>query len=439
MTGCGRVINRAVVYGVLAVAIGASYVYGVSRADTWLGMDTNWLAPPQVAAAGLIAIAFHPVRAGLESLADRVVYGRRMRPATAVARIAALGRSTSADADTLRGLARIIATGLGTGSASVRLRLSDGGDAVYTWPDNGEPVPESGRAPVSGPVSAWPVTYRGETVGAIELPAGYGRSPAPGRRALRGRLVASAGVLLHNAILTIELQEQVRAAQARAAQIRASRWRIVTAQDSERRELERDLHDGAQPGLTAVRLTLGLITHLAAAGDGQAPAARRALGDLSAQAEGALAGLRQSLRGLDHETLRRSGLPRALAELADDIGITGRLRLEDLTGGLRLRADLETAAYLCCTEAMHNAAKHSPDARVTVRLEHHGPSGTLAFSVADDGPGFDVPAQADGPSGGLQNMTDRAAAVGGTVTVSSTSRGTVVAGSVPAPAVRPGR
>jgi signal transduction histidine kinase len=249
---------------------------------------------------------------------------------------------------------------------------------------------------------------------------------------LRGRLVASAGVLLHNAILTIELQHQVRAAQARAAQIRASRWRIVTAQDSERRELERDLHDGAQPGLTAVRLTLGLITHLTAAGDGKAPTARKALDDLSAQAESALAGLRQILRGLDHETLRQSGLARALAELAEDIGITTRLRIEDLTGGLRLPADLETAAYLCCAEAMHNAAKHSPDARVTVRLGHDAPSGTLAFSVADDGPGFDIPAHAEAMSGGLQNMADRAAAAGGTVTVSSSSRGTVVSGSVPA-------
>ena len=428
MTGFGRVINRTLIYGVLAVAIGAAYVYGVSHVDTWLGMDSDWLAPQQVAAAGLVAVVFHPVRVGLESLADRVIYGRRLRPATAVARIAALGRSTGADADALRELARIIATGLGTASAAVRLNLSDGASARYTWPDGGE----WDEAAASGQVTAWPVTYRGGPVGAIELPTGGGRSPAPRRRALRERLVASTGVLLHNASLNIELQHQVRAAEARAAEIRASRWRIVAAQDSERSELERNLHDGAQPGLTAVRLTLGLITHLAKAGGGKEPTARKALDDLSVQAESALAGLRQILRGLDHEVLRQSGLAPALAELAEDIGIAGHARIEDLTGGLRLWADLETTAYLCCAEAMQNAAKHSPDAQVTVRLEHNAQSETLVFSVYDDGPGFDLAAHTSAVSGGLQNMADRAAAVGGTVTISSSPHGTVVSGSIPA-------
>jgi signal transduction histidine kinase len=428
MTGFGRVMNRTLIYGVLAVAIGASYVYGVSHVDTWLGMDTDWLAPQQVAAAGLVAVVFHPVRVGLESLADRVIYGRRLRPATAVARIAALGRSTGADADALRELARIIATGLGTGSAVVRLNLSDGARAGYAWPNGGG----SDDAAAFGQVTAWPVTYRGQVVGAIELPTGRGRSPAPRRRALRERLVASAGVLLHNASLNIELEHQVRAAEARAAEIRASRWRIVAAQGSERRELERNLHDGAQPGLTAVRLTLGLITHLAKAGSGKEPTARKALDDLVLQAESALAGLRQILRGLGHEVLRQSGLAPALAELAEDIGIAGHTRIEDRTSGLRVRADLETTAYLCCAEAMQNAAKHSPDAKVTVRLEHNAQSETLVFSVHDDGLGFDVAAHAGAVSGGLQNMADRAAAVGGTVTISSTPHGTVITGSIPA-------
>jgi signal transduction histidine kinase len=433
MTGFGRVMNRTLIYGVLAVAIGAAYVYGVSHVDTWLGMDTDWLAPPQVAAAGLVAVVFHPVRVGLEWLADRVIYGRRLRPATAVARIAALGRSTGADADALRELARIIATGLGTESAAVRLNLSDGARAGYAWPDGGE----WDEAAVPGQVTAWPVTYQGEAVGAIELPTGRGRSPAPRRRALRERLVASAGVLLHNARLNIELELQVRVAEARAAEIRASRWRIVAAQGSERRELERNLHDGAQPGLTAVRLTLGLVTHLAKAGGGKEPTARKALDDLVVQAESALAGLRQILRGLGHEVLRQSGLAPALAELAEDIGIAGVTRIEDRTCGLRVRADLEAAAYLCCAEAMQNAAKHSPDAKVTLRLEHNAQAETLVFSVSDEGPGFDIAAHAGAVSGGLQNMADRAAAVGGTVTISSTPHGTVVCGSIPAARVLP--
>ena len=423
MNGPGRIINRTLIYGLLVAAIGAAYVYGVSNIDAWFGLDADWLAPPQVAAAGLVAVVFHPVRTGLESLADRVVHGSRLRPEEAVARITALGAPRAVGAASLRDLARIVATGLGTGSAAVRLRLSDGGESVYAWP-------EPAQATWPTDATSLPVSYRGEVVGAIELPTAPGRGPAWRRRALRDELVGSAGVVLHNASLDIELEHQVREAEQRADEIRASRWRIVAAQDSERRELERDLHDGAQPGLTAVRLALGLVTHLTNAG--RAQAADRALDELRTHIESAAAGLAQTLRGLDPEILRRSGITAAIGELLDELGLRERARIEDATTGLRLRPDLEATAYFCCAEAVQNAAKHSPGGRLTVRLRHEERAEIFAFEVTDDGLGFDPSAHSSSVGGGLQNMADRAATVGGTLTIASGRHGTTVTCEIPA-------
>ena len=426
MSTLGRFAHRSLIYILLAAAIGAAYVYGVSNIDAWFGLDSDWLAPPQVAAAGLVAVALHPVRSGLESLADRIVHGRRLRPAEAVARIAALGAGTATGATALRDLARIVATGLGTGGAAVRLRLSDGGTVVYAWPESAEPA-----WPADSGASSLPVSYRGEVVGALELPAGPGRGPARRRRALRDELVASAGVVLHNAGLDIELEHQLRAAERRAVEIHASRWRIVAAQDSERRELERDLHDGAQPGLTAVRLALGLVTHLTNAGKAQA--ADKALDDVCAQLRSAAEGLRHTLRGLDPEILRRFGLAAAVGQLIDELGVRDHAWIEDGTDGLRLRPDVEATAYFCCAEAVQNAAKHSPGARLSVRLRHDRSAGTLVFEVTDEGPGFDPRAHSGGVGSGLQNMADRAATVGGTLAITSGPRGTTVTGRIPAP------
>jgi len=179
-----------------------------------------------------------------------------------------------------------------------------------------------------------------------------------------------------------------------------------------------------------VRLALGLVTHLTNAG--RAQAADRALDDLCAQMRSAAEGLGHTLRGLDPAVLRRSGIAAALAELIEELGVRDHAWIEDGTEGLRLRPDLEATAYFCCAEAVQNAAKHSPGARLSVRLRYNRRVGTLTFEVTDDGPGFDPRAHAGGAGSGLQNMADRAATVGGTLSIASGPRGTTVAGEIPA-------
>ena len=413
-------VNRALTYGVLAAVIGAVYVFGVVRVDAWLGLDSDWLAPPQVAAAGLVALAFHPVRVRLELLADRLLYGRRIAPYDVLAQISALSNSSGGPGEAaLTDLARIVAQGLRARYAIAYLDLEDGSEARYQWPS------EAARAEGAERIIA--IEYRGSPVGRLVIPAQAGRAPATERRVLLDHLARAAGLVMHNARLAVDLEHRLRVIEARAAEIRASRWRIVAAQDSERRELERDLHDGAQPGLTAVRLSLGLVSHLVASGS---DAAGEALLRLRSQIDDATLSLRQTLRGLAPTALGEHGIIRALEELAQSLGADVDFHVDDETRQARFSPQIEAAVYFCCAEAIQNAVKHCPGAAVAATLRWERDRSRLLFEIADDGPGFDA---AGSTGNGIQNMADRIGAAGGVLKIESEpGAGTKVSGSVPA-------
>jgi signal transduction histidine kinase len=408
-------VDRALVAVILAAGVGAAYVVAVVRVDSVFGLDTDWLAPPQVAAAGLVAIAFEPVRSRLQRLADRAVHGRRLTQSEVLARVSALSRASAVDAESFRELARIVAQTLGTSGAAIHVRAADGSEQVHRWPPLGQAPAREHRIPV---------VVGGGTAGALAIPDD---GPPADRRhqALLDDLCRAVGVLLRNAVLASELQESVASAAARSAQIRASRWRIVTAQDSERRELERDLHDVAQPGLTAVRLTLGLANHLAAAGG---DACHRALVTLRSQIALADAGLRQTLQGIEPPALTDQGIVAALRATAETLHLDTEFRVGDAVLGARFAHHLETAVYFCCAEALQNTAKHCPGATAVVELGLA--DARLRFVISDNGPGYEPSAVA--PGSGLQNMADRMAAVGGDLAVTSVlGRGTTFIGSIP--------
>jgi signal transduction histidine kinase len=206
-------------------------------------------------------------------------------------------------------------------------------------------------------------------------------------------------------------------------ELRASRERIVSSGDAARRRLERDLHDGAQQHLVLLGLKLGMAKRLIRSD----PAAAETLHDeLRGDLDMALAELRQLAHGIYPASLSNDGLARALQEAVDRSAIEASVTCD---GVGRYRPEIEGAVYFTCVEALQNAAKHAGEgARATVRLAQR--NGSLEFSVSDDGAGFD-PAVA-GRSAGLQNMTDRIGALGGTVAVDSApGAGTRVVGAVP--------
>jgi signal transduction histidine kinase len=253
-------------------------------------------------------------------------------------------------------------------------------------------------------------------LGALSVAKRPGEPLTPAEDKLIGDLAAQIGLILRNVGLTGQLGE-------RLAELQASRRRIVTAQDDQRRRIERDLRDGAQRKLLAIADGLTLAQSLA----GQDEERERALvGQLRAGTRDALEALRELARGIYPPLLADQGLARAVSAHAGKAPLPV---IVDAGGVGRYPADAETAVYFCCVEATANAARHAPGSTVRIRLR--GSAADVSFEVADDGPGFDrsrVPPSA----GGLQHMADRLAALGGSLEVDGgPGRGTTVTGQIP--------
>jgi signal transduction histidine kinase len=203
--------------------------------------------------------------------------------------------------------------------------------------------------------------------------------------------------------LALENERLQAEALAQLDQLRASRVRIVETGDSERRRLERDLHDGAQQQLLALSYELRLARAQAQA-DGDAPTGSL-LTQATGQAQTALDELRDLAHGIYPAILAEAGLTPALATLADAAPLPVEIR--DAAQG-RYPAAVETAAYLLVAEAVQDAAARGAR-HTTVSLAQDG--GRLVVTVEDDG--------ADRTSSMVQ-LADRVGALDGSLAVEST-------------------
>jgi signal transduction histidine kinase len=232
----------------------------------------------------------------------------------------------------------------------------------------------------------------------------------------------SALVALENHRLTLRIESSLR-------QTRESRARILASADAQRRQIEQNLHDGAQQRLVALRVQLELTEELLTQNPERGLAKLHTLGP---SVEETIDEIRSLARGVYPSLLADLGLAEALRAA----GRTGPIPAVVQPNGVgRYPSEVESAIYFCCLEALQNAYKHAEGAkRISISL---GDGDRLRFEVSDDGAGFDVGATPAGA--GLTNMRDRLAAIGGEVTVSSSSGGgTVVSGSVFLPPVTSG-
>lgn len=207
-------------------------------------------------------------------------------------------------------------------------------------------------------------------------------------------------------------------------EVQASRARIVAAGDSERRRIERNLHDGAQQRLVALAMNLRLARQVA---DDDPDAAKAMLDELGAQLKEAV----QELRNLAHGIYPPLLMERGLADALRAAGSRAALPVEVAIDGIgRYPQDLEATVYFCCLEALQNAGKHAGEgstATVTVQEE----DGSLCFTIADDGVGFDQTTNVRAGIG-FVNMSDRLGAIGGDLQVDSAPGvGTPICGRIP--------
>jgi signal transduction histidine kinase len=316
----------------------------------------------------------------------------------------------------LRALARaLLVTSLPAG-APVRETLARSlGDrtlqVAYWLPDREVFVDERGISvplPAAGSDRTWTaVDYEGRRVAAIIHDASLEASPE-----LVEAAAAAASLALDNERLKAELR-------ARVEELRASRVRLVEASNAARRQIERNLHDGAQQQLVALAIELRLLRSRV----GENPAASELIDRIEDKLATALDELRELARGIHPGILTARGLPPALESLAERAPLEVACEV-DLP--VRPPASVEAVAYFVAAEALTNALKYAQASTVTIRARYEGDD--VVLETEDDGVG----GVNERAGTGLQGLRDRVGALDGALTVvSPEGEGTLVRARIP--------
>jgi two-component system, NarL family, sensor kinase len=381
-----RVLNRALVYGLLTLLVTVAYVL--------LAAVLRHLAPygsgSALAAAVALLVAL-PLRDVLQRAVNRLVHGYRDDPYQALIHlgqrleVAASGDLILVVADTIR----------------TALRLSYVEISVA-----GRTVAASGQHE-GGVREEFPLVFAGERIG--ELIAESDDAFTTAERRLVSGLLGQVATACHATALERDLRE--------------SRERIVGAAEEERRRLRRDLHDGLGPALAGVVLGLHRVrSRLTAAASGSDQI--EALDTLADQTQAAVADVRRLVYGLRPPALDELGLVGALTEQARSLGA---IEVEGPSSALDLPAAVEVAAYRIALEAMTNSVRHAHAGLTVVRIA--ATDGSLNVEIRDDGVGL--------PGGyragvGITSMRERATELGGTCHIGPWEpRGTVVRATMP--------
>lgn len=427
-----RIVNRTLVYGIVVGVITLAYLALVVGLGTLVGRGTQIDVALSVVLTALIAMIFQPLRERARRLANRLIYGRRATPYEVLSKFSDRVSETYAVDDVLPTMARTVGEGMNASRVEVWLLVGDKLVCSATWPEmethssakliDGNELPSFGNSS-----RAIGVTHGGDLLGAICVTKPPGEKLTPIEQRLLSGIASQAGLMLRNVQLGAELN-------ARIDELGASRKRIVSAQDTERRRIERDIHDGAQQDLVALGMKLRVAQDLV----GRDPdRSQQLMEEIQRDTSDALQTLRDLARGIYPPILSDRGIVHALEAYALRCPVTVVVRGTSVE---RYSREVENAVYFCCLEAIQNAVKHA-----------YGPIGVtvwqqnahLGFEVADSGPGFVSDAHAEGS--GLQNMIDRVAALGGTLEIVSQQgtttlvRGRVPVSPAPQPSSRTGR
>jgi len=390
--GVDVAINKTLVYGsvtaLLAIAFGAT----VLLLGTAVGRGSVWAT---AGATLVVAIAFRPLRARMQDAVDRQFSRARydaLRRMTDFLENLRAGRAVPEEVEAL-----------------LRDLIADPALELLFFLPESELYVDARGAPArddhDGDRRRVPIERGGQALGLVLHTHGIDEER------LLPQLVEAGGLAIEIVRLRVGLRRQL-------AEVEASRARIVTAADAERRRIERDLHDGAQQRLVTIGLALRHAQHelggaperVRATLDGAVREVAVAIDELRELAQGLPpAQLDQGLAPAFRELARRTPVPVAVDASAE-----------------RFDRDIEAAAYFIGCEALTNAVKH---ARPTaIALSAASRNGNLVVRVSDDGVGG---ASAERGSG-LRGLSDRVAALGGTLHIDSPAgSGTTLTAELP--------
>jgi signal transduction histidine kinase len=273
------------------------------------------------------------------------------------------------------------------------------------------------------PAYAWAMPSGGPTFGdtVLHTRAEFTLSVVIGALLLLAAPQLTRGLAIADGVLARKLLGPSRDLAARVIELETSRERVVDAAEAERRQIERDLHDGAQQRLVALAMDLGRAKAKFA---DDLDAARELVDQAHVQAKEALTELRNLVRGVHPPVLTDRGLDAALSGLAALCPVPVDVHVDV---PVRPKSSVEAVAYFMVAEALTNVAKHSRASHAKVVVEGHGYPGTLTVMISDDGIGG-----ADITSPGLSGLADRVSGVDGRLSVESPAGGpTIIAAELP--------
>jgi signal transduction histidine kinase len=349
------VINKTLVYGALASFVTLVYVAVVVGIGDAFGSPGERDLPLSIAATALVAVALQPAKQRVQVAVNRLVYGKRASPYEVLANFSQRMGELLGNREVLDQTAQLLGEATGAARAEVWLRSGEVVRAVACWPDgrcSTESLPLAGAEDVLAERASLsvPVRQRGELLGALTVETRPGETVRPVEVKLAIDLAGQAGHVLGNVRLTEELVRRLE-------DLRASRQRLVSAQDEERRRLERNLHDGAQQHLVALRVHIGLA---AAAIDEGPDHVRKLLAESQQVAIEALENLRDLAHGIYPPLLAEEGLVVAVRVRFQRSPLPVQVYGDELR---RYPQETEMAVYFCCLEALQNAAKYSEPPR----------------------------------------------------------------------------
>jgi signal transduction histidine kinase len=367
-------VGRTLAQGAVVVVVVTAYALAATSA----GLGT----PAAVLVVVLAVLTGGALRARLEGLVDRWLTGGRVRGQALVRHLVETLEST-APGHVAQRTVDTIASGLEV--AWVRMVLDSG------------TVTQAGAA-AGAPACVVPLAGAGETVGSLECGPRHGGWSETEVAQVR-LLARHAALAVHSDELATELAGQVE-------ELRSSRRRLVHAEQSVRRRLERDLHDGVQQQLVALLSRLGALEVLV---EPASPAAQFTA-MAKAQAESSLTELRELIRGIHPPVLADRGLVAAIRARAGLLPLPVGVTADDEHA--RYAPEVESAAYYVVSEALTNVLKHADATSASVRVDRAGES--LLIRVTDDGVGpGEVTGEAAGAGSGLAGLRDRVEALGG--------------------------
>lgn len=382
------VVRRTAVHGLLWLAIVGIY----AAAAAGLGLAAGARLPVEVAIGltVLATIVFQPARRRLEQAADRWVFGRRRSPAQAVHGLAELIDTPRVPTDIASQLAAAASAAVGLARVEVSL---DGLAPVGLGTCNDEP---SLRVPIR---------YGGRRFGELRYQPHAGRATTPDDEALLTGLASQVGMAVSHAQLSS---------------------RLVHAQETERRRIERNIHDGAQQELVALVMQLRLARNRMN-GDERG---EQVLAETQAGIQEILGNLRELAQGIHPSVLTDGGIVAVVEDRCSRLPIPIALRVEASLCDCRFTDEVEGAVHFLVSEALANVLKHAEATDVEVRLAFDGAQ--LTAEVTDDGVGFEPDAAL---GSGLGGLVDRLHALGGTLSIDShPGSGTRLTATLPAAA-----